>query len=120
MDGFKKNSDVIVIGATNQINSLDEALLRPGRFDLILEIPKPSFAGIKQLFTHYMGKYRREESLDNLGDGELQKYRGLTGAEIKNLINQASIIALKRNGDKITRGDLDTSYLNITQGLRSK
>jgi len=56
MDGFGKNDDIIVVGATNLIDALDTALLRPGRFDRTLKINLPDKNGRKDLFEHYMRK----------------------------------------------------------------
>lgn len=64
MDGFHKNEGVIVLGATNRRDDLDKALLRPGRFDVEVQVPVPDLAGRKEIFEYYLGKVKVGPDVD--------------------------------------------------------
>lgn len=88
MDGFQQNEGVIVLGATNRRDDLDQALLRPGRFDVEVVVPTPDFTGRKEILTYYLGKIlSREINIDQLARGTT----GFTGADIENMVNQAAL-----------------------------
>merc|ERR1712131_519838 len=84
MDGFKSQSDVFVIGATNLKDSLDPALLRPGRFDLTIDVPMPNKKGRKEILTHYFSKIRHEAAID------IEKLASITagfnGSQLENIV----------------------------------
>ncbi|VEL19327.1 unnamed protein product [Protopolystoma xenopodis] len=88
MDGFSPNDGVIVLGATNQRDHLDKALLRPGRFDLEIYVAPPNFEGRLALFKLYLSKVKLAPSVDlcKLAHGTV----GYTGADIMNMVNQES------------------------------
>jgi ATP-dependent metalloprotease len=77
---------VIVLGATNRRDDLDKALLRPGRFDVEVQVPVPDFAGRKEILLHYLSKVKLADDVDVelLARGTT----GFTGADIENLVNQ--------------------------------
>lgn len=88
MDGFQQNEGVIVLGATNRRDDLDQALLRPGRFDVEVSVNVPDFSGRKEIITHYLGKIMSKDvNVDMLARGTT----GFTGADIENMINQAAL-----------------------------
>ncbi|KAK4023895.1 hypothetical protein OUZ56_009288 [Daphnia magna] len=89
MDGFHQNEGVIVLGATNRRDDLDKALLRPGRFDVEVQVPVPDFAGRKEILQHYLSKVKLADDVDVelLARGTT----GFTGADIENLVNQAAV-----------------------------
>ena len=94
MDGFKTTSSVIVLGATNTVQTLDSALLRPGRFDKTLTILPPDIAGRKQILKQLFSKIPpkilgKDIDMDALASTTI----GYTGADLTNLINQAKLIA---------------------------
>lgn len=104
MDGFDSHKyDILVVAATNQLETLDEALLRPGRFDRQIYIGKPSFIGRKEILKVYFDK---DKATNKLTDDDFDKMAGLTidfsGADISNLINEARIIATKKNEEFIS------------------
>jgi len=94
IDGLEELHDVLVIGATNRLDIIDPALLRPGRFDRIIEVPKPDVDGRKKIFKIHtknkpIAKDVNFEKLVELTDG-------FTGAEIAAIANRAAITGLKR------------------------
>lgn len=88
MDGFERNDGIIVIGATNRVDDLDKALLRPGRFDVRVTVSKPDLAGRKDIYKHYLSRIVHDDSVnvDVLAKGST----GFTGADIENQVNQVS------------------------------
>ncbi|WP_338823369.1 ATP-dependent zinc metalloprotease FtsH [Moorella humiferrea] len=101
LDGLEDLREVIVLGATNRIDILDPAVLRPGRFDQILEFPYPDFEARKEIFTIYLRSRPVEQSinLDNLA----RAAEGLVGSEIEAVCKRAALLAVteivKRQGD---------------------
>ena len=115
MDGFGDNSGVILLGATNRVDILDKALLRPGRFDRKINVTLPDNEGrLKILEVHSKNK-----ELDvNVNLEEISKKTiGFSGADLMNIMNEAAIIA-GRNDDKIIKQNyIDEAYEKITIGL---
>jgi len=96
MDGFNDNEDLVVMAATNRKDTLDKALLRPGRFDRIVRIPLPDRDSRRKILELYLSGKPLSEDIDINGLAELTD--GLSGAEIQNLVNEAAILTV-RNGD---------------------
>lgn len=101
MDGFEGNSGVIVIAATNRLESLDEALLRAGRFDRRVHVELPDAKGREEILKIYLKN--KKTSLD-LGSIALHT-AGFSGAALANLVNEAAISALKRGSESIEESD---------------
>lgn len=100
MDGFDENNGVIVIGATNFAESLDTALLRPGRFDKHVSVPLPDVGGRKEILDMYAAKTAVSDEVDL---GILARgTTGFSGADLYNLMNQAALKASVDGLDKIT------------------
>uniref|UniRef100_A0A3Q0KG66 AAA domain-containing protein n=1 Tax=Schistosoma mansoni TaxID=6183 RepID=A0A3Q0KG66_SCHMA len=95
MDGFQSKEGIIVLGATNQAEVLDKALLRPGRFDVQIHVSPPTYEGRIALLNLYLKKVKTGSNIDieKLAHGTV----GYTGADIQNLVNQAAIAAALRN-----------------------
>ena len=121
IDGLEELQDVMIIGATNRLDILDPALLRPGRFDRIIEIPKPDKDGRYHIFKIHTKTKPLDADIDlsKLADATI----GLSGAEIESVTNRAALTALKRhiNGKsqnirqiKITQDDLLQSIKQVT------
>ena len=94
LDGLEILNGVVVIGATNRVDIIDDALLRPGRFDKVIEIPVPDADSRKQIIQIHIKK----KPIDNKSlsvDKMLELTAGFTGAEIEGLVNSASVIALR-------------------------
>ena len=88
MDGFQQNEGVIVLGATNRRDDLDQALLRPGRFDVEVTVAIPDYVGRKEILQHYLGKILSSDiDAEMLARGT----HGFTGADIENMVNQAAL-----------------------------
>lgn len=105
MDGFKKENNILVIGATNTPESLDAALKRPGRFDRIVEIGLPNSESREEILKLYAKKI---SSAKNVSFDEIaQKTEGFSGADLKNLVNEAAIRAARQ-----TKRIVDQSHFN--------
>ena len=116
MDGFKDNSQIIVLAATNRKDTLDPALLRPGRFDRHIHISLPDKYSREQILKLHLGDKRRKEPGINLTMiAELTD--GFSGADLKNLINEAAILAARRGGQKIKSTDLTNAIEKLVIGL---
>lgn len=114
LDGFNNREGIIVLAATNRIDTLDKALLRPGRFDRKIHIPKPGLNDrLKILKVHTKNK-PFEDGIDlmNISKGT----PGFTGADLANLANEASLIAAKKEHSKITQSDLEYAKDKILMG----
>uniref|UniRef100_A0AC35TN77 UBIQUITIN_CONJUGAT_2 domain-containing protein n=1 Tax=Rhabditophanes sp. KR3021 TaxID=114890 RepID=A0AC35TN77_9BILA len=113
MDGFSKNEGVIVIGATNRIEDLDSALLRPGRFDVRVNCPKPDLVGRKEMFELYLSKIIH----DNIDIEALAKTTiGFTGADIENLVNQAALKAASEGCTQVDMRHMEDSKDRVIMG----
>ncbi|CAI4230541.1 unnamed protein product [Auanema sp. JU1783] len=114
MDGFNRNEGVIVIAATNRVDDLDKALLRPGRFDVRVTVPKPDLKGRQDIFEHYLSKIVHCSHVDSL---VLAKgTTGFTGADIENMVNQAALKAATDNCLEVTMYHLDESKDRVLMG----
>ncbi|MCS7144725.1 MAG: proteasome-activating nucleotidase [Archaeoglobaceae archaeon] len=103
LDGFDSRGDVKVIGATNRIDILDPAILRPGRFDRIIEVPMPSYEGRIQIFKIHSKKMKLAEDVDF---NELSRItEGASGADIKAICTEAGMFAIREERLKVTMSD---------------
>ncbi len=118
MDGFDTNTNVIVIAATNRPDVLDPALLRPGRFDRQVVLDKPDIRGrIAILNVHVRGKpLDKQVSLDILA----KQTPGFSGADLSNLLNEAAILAARRNKRKIDMSELEEAIDRVVAGPARK
>ena len=115
MDGFDSSSGVVVIAATNYPEILDPAITRPGRFDRKIYIPMPDlYARTKILDVHSKNK-KLDESV-NLEEVS-KKTVGFSGAELRNLLNEAAILAVNREAKTIQQEDIDEAFARIVVGL---
>ena len=118
MDGFGTNSGVIVIAATNRPDILDPALIRPGRFDRRVTVNYPDIKGREQILKVHCRNKPLEETVD------LKKIAqttiGFTGAELANLMNEAALLAAKRNKALIGMVDIEESYMKLILGPQKK
>lgn len=117
MDGFHQNAGVIVLGATNRRDDLDQALLRPGRFDVEVVVSTPDFTGRKEIITLYLEKILHDEiDLDMLARGT----SGFTGADLENMINQAALRAAIDGAETVTMKHLETARDKVLMGPERK
>lgn len=117
MDGFHRNEGVIVLGATNRRNDLDKAILRPGRFDVEINVQIPDFNGRKEILELYLGRVMaRDVDIDYLARG----ITGFTGADIENMVNQAALQAAILNDDHVTMKHLEYARDKVIMGPEVK
>jgi len=114
MDGFDPNSGIIVIAATNRPDILDPALLRPGRFDRRIVVDNPDTKGRRAILdVHVRGKPMGEDAdLDTLA----KRTPGFSGADLANMVNEAALLAARRNKKKITASELDEAIERVIAG----
>jgi len=118
MDGFKSDENVIVIGATNLKSVLDPALLRPGRFDLTIDVPMPDMEGRKDILEHYFSKVKRDDTISIERIANITQ--GFTGAQLSNIVNQAAIKAVRDGHKAIDLSHLEYAFDKITMGPELK
>ena len=116
MDGFTPASTVIVVAATNRPDVLDPALLRPGRFDRHITVDRPTVAGRKALFELHARKVPIDESVDF--DRLARATVGLTGADIRNIVNEAALWATRRNKEHVGSEDFEYARDKVIMGGR--
>jgi len=87
MDGFEKQDDIVVIGATNHEDSLDPAAVRPGRFDKKIHVPRPDVNGRQEILELYLAKIAKSDKIESKKLATMTP--GFSGAEIENLVNTA-------------------------------
>lgn len=118
MDGFAANEGIIIIAATNRPDILDPALLRPGRFDRQIVVDKPDVRGrLAILKVHIKGKPIDEEvDLDILA----RRTPGFTGADLSNLVNEAALLAARRNKKKIYMLEMEEAIERVMAGPERK
>ncbi len=117
MSGFADDSGVLVVAATNRIDTLDNALLRPGRFDRQIEIMLPDKNARKDIIKLYLEKTNAEDvNIDELAD--LTVY--FSGAMIENLVNEAALSAIRQDSDRITEEHIKKAYLEVLAGVEKK
>ncbi|PIN85646.1 MAG: proteasome-activating nucleotidase, partial [Candidatus Diapherotrites archaeon CG11_big_fil_rev_8_21_14_0_20_37_9] len=113
MDGFHSKKEVKIMGATNRLDMLDPALLRPGRFDRVIEIPLPDVEARKKIFTIHTKKMNMEKKVDVNALAELSD--GLTGADIKAVCMEAGIFTLRKNGSRISAKDFEEAIVKVAK-----
>ncbi|XP_073686777.1 ATP-dependent zinc metalloprotease YME1L1 isoform X1 [Garra rufa] len=114
MDGFKPNEGVIVIGATNFAEALDNALVRPGRFDMQVTVPRPDVKGRTEILEWYLKKIKVDSAVNAeiIARGTV----GFSGAELENLVNQGALKAAADGKDLVTMKDLEFAKDKILMG----
>jgi proteasome regulatory subunit len=118
MDGFSAKGEVKIIGATNRIDLLDPALLRPGRFDRVLEIPAPDLAGREAIFKIHLQRMNVDRQISSK---ELAKMtEGATGAQVKAICTEAGMFAIRSNRDMITKEDFVSAVSKLLRKGETK
>ncbi len=118
MDGFENETGVIVIAATNRVDILDKALLRPGRFDRRIAVMNPTIKDREAiLLVHAKDKpLEKEVNLEKVA----ARTAGFSGADLENMMNEAAIFAARAKRKKITKGDIDQAIDRVTMGTEKK
>ena len=120
LDGFNKNDKVLVFAATNRIDMLDKALLRPGRFDRKIQFELPERADRELIFKHYLSKKNLEEDVNIIARSLSKQCFAFSSADIANICNEASIISVRESATIITRNMLERAIENILLGHEKK
>jgi cell division protease FtsH len=116
MDGFATSGRLVVIAASNLLEKLDPALLRPGRFDRQIFVSPPDVKGRRGV----LGVHTRDKPLGDVDLGLVaQQTSGLTGADLANICNEAAIFAARRGGKSITGADFDHALERVIAGVQS-
>ena len=118
MDGFEQNSGVIIIAATNRPDVLDPALLRPGRFDRQVVVDRPDVKGREGILKVHTRNIPLDEkvNLEVLAKGS----PGLAGAELANLVNEAALLAARKNKKKVEMNDFEEAKDKVMMGMERK
>jgi cell division protease FtsH len=118
MDGFGVNQGIIVMAATNRVDILDPAILRPGRFDRKVGIGRPDIKGRREILdVHTKGKPLGDDvDLDQIA----QTTAGFTGADLENLMNEAAIMAAKERRAYIVQADIQRAFVKVGIGAEKK
>ena len=118
LDGFDANVGVILMAATNRPEILDPALLRPGRFDRQVLVDRPDKVGRTDILKIYLDKVQTEDGID------AEKIAGMTpgfvGADLANLINEAALLAVRRNKERIGMAEVEEAVERVVAGLEKK
>ncbi len=118
MDGFESNEGVILLAATNRPDVLDPALLRPGRFDRQIVVDMPDVRGREMILKVHARKIPLSDdvNLGTIGKGT----PGLTGADLANLVNEAALLAARRNQQRVNMKDLEDAKDKVMLGIERK
>ena len=115
MDGFNNNDDIVVMAATNRRDVLDQALLRPGRFDRLIRVPLPDKMSREKILDFYIKNKKTESPFDISAIAELTD--GFSGAQLKNLINEAAILSARYNESFMQEKYIFESFEKLIVGL---
>merc|ERR1719433_2538906 len=121
MDGFNTGqSNVIVLGATNRVDILDKALLRPGRFDRQIYVPAPDIKGRASIFKVHLGTLKTELDKEDLAKKMAALTPGFTGADIANVANEAALIAARELAEFIVLKHFEAAIERVVAGMEKK
>ena len=118
MDGFGTNEGIIVMAATNRVDILDPAILRPGRFDRKITVSPPDVGGREEILNVHAKNKPLSEDVDLRQVA--QTTAGFTGADLENLLNESAILAAKENRAFIKQGDIKQAFIKVGIGAEKK
>jgi cell division protease FtsH len=118
MDGFDARDNVIVMAASNMIEKLDKALLRPGRFDRQVFVPPPDMRGRERILRVHTRSKPLAQDVDL--ERVARHTAGLTGADLANIANEAAILAGRNRRDFVAQSDFDNAFERVVAGLQSR
>jgi len=118
MDGFGVNEGIIVMAATNRVDILDPAIMRPGRFDRKISVNRPDVGGREDILKVHAKNKPLAEDVDL--KQVAQTTAGFTGADLENLLNEASIAAAKENRSYVVQEDIKKSFIKVGIGAEKK
>ncbi|XP_018052784.1 PREDICTED: AFG3-like protein 2 isoform X2 [Atta colombica] len=120
MDGFNTTTNVVVLAATNRIDILDKALLRPGRFDRQIFVPAPDIKGRASIFKVHLAPLKTKLDKDELARKMASLTPGFTGADIANVCNEAALIAARDLNNNIQLKNFEQAIERVVAGLEKK
>lgn len=120
MDGFNTTTNVVVLAATNRIDILDKALLRPGRFDRQIFVPAPDIKGRASIFKVHLSPLKTDIDKTDLARKMAALTPGFTGADIANVCNEAALIAARDLNDKIIMKHFEQAIERVVAGMEKK
>ncbi len=118
MDGFEVNEGIIVMAATNRPDILDHALLRPGRFDRKVVVDPPDVKGREEILNIYLARRPLEDQLDV--QVLARRTPGFVGADLENLVNEAALLAIRSNKEKISMDEIEEAIDRVIAGPERK
>ncbi len=118
MDGFEANEGVILIAATNRPDVLDPALLRPGRFDRRVVVPRPDVRGREEILRVHCRRVPLDDSVDIVTLA--RSTPGFSGADLENLVNEAALLAARYNKEKVGMKDFELSKDKVLMGVERR
>lgn len=119
MDGFNDNTDILIIGSTNRVDVLDQALLRPGRFDVKININKPIYKERIEILNYYLKKLKIKKddiNVERLGEQTVE----FSAAEISNVCNEAALMATRNDKEYIEWDDFQEAIDRVIGGIQKK
>lgn len=120
LDGFEPNDNVLIFAATNRLDILDDALMRPGRFDRKIRFELPERGDREKIFNNYLKKMTLDDEPDMLSEVLSKQSFGFSGADISNICNEACILSVRYNSKNVTRKILETAVDNVLLGPEKK
>lgn len=118
MDGFESNTSVIVVAATNRPETLDQALLRPGRFDRTVLVDRPDIAGREHILKVHVKSVKLDASVDLHRVAAITP--GFVGADLANLVNEAALLAARKEKSAVGMSEFNEAVERVTAGLEKK
>jgi len=120
MDGFESSDHVVVLAGTNRVDVLDQALLRPGRFDRHITIDRPDIEGRISIYNVHLKKIKYNENIPELSGKLAAMTPGFSGADIANVVNEAALIAARQEADIVELKHFEQAIERVIAGLEKK
>ncbi|KAF9161431.1 AAA ATPase afg3 [Actinomortierella ambigua] len=120
MDGFGSSEHIVVLAGTNRPDVLDDALMRPGRFDRHIAIDRPDIKGRQDIFRVHLRPIKTDEDLSKLSQKLAALTPGFSGADIHNVCNEAALIAARHNKESVVEADFEAAIERVIVGLEKK
>ena len=120
LDGFEPNDNILIFAATNRLDILDDALMRPGRFDRKICFELPERGDREKIFNNYLKKMTLDDEPNVLSEILSKQSFGFSGADIANICNEACILSVRYNSENVTRKILETAVDNVVLGPEKK
>ena len=116
LDGFDENDNILIFGSTNRLDVIDNAILRPGRFDRKIRFELPEMKEREVIFKHYLDKLKLDGNPEEIAESLSKQSMGFSGADIANICNEASILSVRNNLKVINLKILENAIDNIILG----